>query len=131
MMAHDLALLVSNDETSIAPWSLDSSSLQDVCPDDLSGRLLQQSPVPTKPSLVFAQISLVPVFDIDWSSVSPRFDPNNGATLLLGAAEAAIPQTEFEVEHEVVFRMPPEESYTVNLRIRHVRMGQPRFVEPE
>lgn len=73
--------------------------------------------------------SLFPQLEIDLSSVQPHFEIKSETSLIRETTEEAVPEE--MLEYDVVVRIPPRKRYTIELRIKTVRRGEPRIVEPE
>lgn len=86
----------------------------------------------------FLYHSLMPLLEIDWSSVRPHFEIKNETSLIEEAVGKTISGHISEedivmemLEHDFIVRVPPKKRYTVELEVKNIRKGEPRIVEPE
>lgn len=74
-------------------------------------------------------ISLRSLFEIDSSSVYPRFTPIN-KTSLIKEPYKETPSEEI-LEYDIFVRMTPIKKYTIRIKVKNVKKATPRIVEPE
>jgi len=73
--------------------------------------------------------SLIPLLEIDFSSIRPRFEIKNETSLIEGILEMAVPED--MLEFDIVVRMPPKKEWSARLRVKSVEKATPHIVEPE
>ncbi len=73
--------------------------------------------------------SLLLTFEIDLSSVHPRFEPMTGASLIGEFGETILPEE--ILEYDIIVRMSPRRRYTIELEVESIKKAEPRIIEPE
>ncbi|MCD6231266.1 hypothetical protein J7K28_01375 [Candidatus Aerophobetes bacterium] len=73
--------------------------------------------------------SLLASFEIDLSSVYPRFEPVTITSSVEEFYEEILPEE--TLEHDIIVRMPPVKQYIIEVKIKSVEKAIPRIVEPE
>lgn len=81
-----------------------------------------------QPKEIFYQ-NLLSLLEIDLSSVWPHFEIKSETSLIKETVEEVFPKE--MLEYNVVVRIPPKRRYTVQMRIKCIRRGEPKIVEPE
>jgi hypothetical protein len=73
--------------------------------------------------------SLFPSFEIDLSSVHPRFVPMTSTSLIKEYYEEIL--SEETLEYDIIVRMPPRKRYAIGIEVKSIKKAEPRIVEPE
>jgi len=73
--------------------------------------------------------NLIPMLEIDLSSIRPHFEIKNETSLIEGILEMAVPED--MLEFDIIIRMPPKKEWSARLRVKSVEKATPRIVEPE
>lgn len=68
-------------------------------------------------------------FEIDTSSLSPRFVPMITSSLIEEFYGEIMPEE--TIEYDITVRMPPRKRYTIELEVTSIKKAEPRVVEPE
>jgi hypothetical protein len=75
--------------------------------------------------------SLIPLFEIDLSSVRPRFDMKS-ETFETGVKEISEDMIVAEMlKYDIVIHLPPVREYPIKIKVERVEKATPRVVEPE
>jgi len=73
--------------------------------------------------------SLIPLLEIDLSSIRPHFEIKNETSLSEGMLEMAV--SEDMLEFDIVVRMPPKKEWSARLKVKSVEKATPHIVDPE
>lgn len=69
------------------------------------------------------------LFNIDLSSVIPRFEPTNDTSIGDIVEEDIINKD--MLEYDIVVKMPPKNKYSIELEVKNIKKATPKIVEPE
>jgi len=73
--------------------------------------------------------SLIPLLEIDLSSIWPHFEIKSETSLIEEILEKPIPED--MLEFDIVVRIPPIKVWSARLRVSSVEKATPHIVEPE
>jgi len=108
-------------------FSTSSTGIEEIDIMDIRDNLLSTW-MRKRPKKLFYH-SLIPLLEIDLSSIWPHFEIKNETSLIEGMLEMAVPED--MLEFDIVVRMPPMKEWSARLRVKSVEKATPRIVEPE
>jgi len=73
--------------------------------------------------------SLIPLLEIDLSSIRPHFEIKNETSLIEEILEMVVPED--MLEFDIFVRMPPIKEWSARLRVKSVEKATPRIFELE
>lgn len=94
------------------------------------GRFILSVDKAKKPTLLPYQ-NLIPLFEIDYSSVRPRFEIKSESSLMIITRILEEIIIGDMVENDFIVKIPPVKVYSIRLRVKSIKRATPRITEPE